>query len=51
MPTLDFPDSPVEDDEWTDNDNVVWIFWRGAWAQRQGEQAGFVNTDGLDADP
>lgn len=35
MPELDFPfdPSPVEGDEWQDNDGLWWLFWRGAWAQ------------------
>ena len=51
MPTLNFPADPEENDVWEDNDGVVWIFWRSAWAQRQGEQASFIAEDGLDADP
>jgi microcystin-dependent protein len=31
MPTLDFPDNPSEADEWRDNDDQLWVFWRGAW--------------------
>lgn len=33
MAVLDFPLSPTEGDDWTDNDGVDWLFWRGAWQQ------------------
>ena len=37
MPTLNFPSPATEGQEWTDNDGVDWVFWRGAWVQVGGQ--------------